>query len=231
MKKALVLLALVFAFAWNAEAQLKYGIRAGVSSSQLKLSDAFDIATADDVTQELELEAKNAKVGFHFGGFAQVSFAGLFVQPELLISSTGGEVEVAGLLDDNGEVYSTIKRQSFTRLDVPVMVGMKFGPARIGLAPVASFTVHSKDEVKDILEDAYQEANGTEGAVEERLKTAAWSLQIGAGLDILNKVVLDVKYEFGLSMLGEGVTIDGNDFNFSQKANQFVFSIGINLGS
>lgn len=223
MKKIYVTLVCILTLASVSQAQIKYGIRAGVSSSSLSLNDAISIVQSDNTTQELKLKAQDSKLGFHFGGFAQISIAGFFVQPELLLSSTGGDVAVEDVLNNT----KTIAKQRFLRMDIPLIAGMKFGPARIGIGPVASFNLSSNDELKNIIIDEVDGGN----SASEKFETATWALQAGVGLDIFNKLVLDFKYEFGLSKLGKGITIDGKDYPFSQRNSQFIFSVGINLGS
>ena len=223
MKKLYITLLCVLALTSLSQAQIKYGLRGGVSSSSLKLNDAIQIAQADNTTQELKLKAQDSKLGFHFGGFAQISFAGFFVQPELLLSSTGGDVAVEDVMNNT----TTIAKQRFLRMDIPIIAGMKFGPARVGIGPVATFNLSSNDELKNIVMDEIDGGN----SASEKFETATWGLQVGVGLDLFNKLVLDVKYEFGLSKLGNGINIDGKDYNFDQRNSQFIFSIGINLGS
>lgn len=222
MKKITFLFIVLFAFGLMAEGQVKFGLRGGVSSSQLKLSDGIDIATQDDPNARLEMEAKNAKVGFHFGGMMQLSVAALYIQPELLFVSTGGEVEVKEIGSDGEQISTTVANQRFMRLDIPLVAGWKVGPARFGLGPVASFNLNSNDELKDIIEDEV----GGGAAAEEKFKTATWALQFDAGLNVLGKLALDVKYELGLSKLGSGIEVGGENYDFSQRNNQLIFSVG-----
>ena len=81
-------------------------------------------------------------VGFHFGLFGRIKIANFFVQPELLFTSSGGQVKVQDITSNT----ETIKNQTYNKIDIPVLAGLKFGPARIEVGPVASFMLITKIE-------------------------------------------------------------------------------------
>ncbi len=226
MKKVLFLTVLTGLFLGTNAQGIKFGLRGGVSSTQVKMTDAIKVTRAIDGqdTTFLVNFASNTPMGFHGGFFAQVSLGGLFIQPEFLFATTGGEVKVES---GNQALYAFSKsaKQRNLRIDVPVLVGMKFGPARLGLGPVASFNLLNKDEVADIVSEV-AENDGQSNTAETLFKKAVWGFQLGAGLNILGKIALDVKYEFGLSKLGDGLNVEGQEYKFSKRANQAIFSVG-----
>jgi hypothetical protein len=222
MKKVLFLAVLSGLFLGTNAQGIKFGLRGGVSSTQVKMTDVIQVARSNDTI--LVNFASNTPMGFHGGFFAQVSLGGIFIQPEFLFATTGGEVKVESG-DQALYAFSKSAKQRNLRIDVPVLVGMKFGPARLGLGPVASFNLLNKDEVADIVGEVT--ANSGQSTTAETLfKKAVWGAQIGAGLNILGKIALDVKYEFGLSKLGDGMNVQGREYNFSKRANQAIFSVG-----
>jgi opacity protein-like surface antigen len=87
------------------------------------------------------------------------------------------------------------------------------------MGPVATFNLGTKtkasDEVKRYIGDGF-----------ESTKSATFGYQFGVGLDILKKVTIDVRYEFGLSKLGDKVSVNGQEFKTDQRMNQFIGSIG-----
>ena len=208
MKKLFLLLFAISLFA-TANAQIKFGVKGGVNSSTIKMDD---IITVTQGVEEYSLEGiKTASVGFHAGLMTRVTFFGVFIQPELYFSSTGGEVEVTDIITQN----VSIKKMEFKKLDIPVLVGFKFGPARINAGPVASIIIDSK---ADLIETS---------GYEEKLKGASFGYQAGVGLDIFNTISLDVRYEGNLSKLGDGINIGGDNFEFDSRNPQFIFSLGI----
>ncbi|MDP4207976.1 MAG: porin family protein [Bacteroidota bacterium] len=182
--------------------QVKFGIRAGISSSSIKASDVtqgnYTISTLS-----------NTKVGFHGGLFAQISMLGVGLQPELLLSSTGGEVEI------KSATTSTISTQKFTKLDIPVLLFKRFGPARIEVGPVASIVLSKPSDVLNV--------SGTN--IQNEYNSATFGYQAGLGLDIL-KFAFDLKYEGNLSKLGSSVNIGGQSYNFDSRNHQIIFSVG-----
>ena len=207
MKKTFLILIVISLFV-AANAQIKFGVKGGISSSTIKMDDIISIPGGEKYSLE---GIKSGTVGFHAGFMTRVTLFGVFIQPELYFSSTGGEVEVTDLITQD----VNIKKMEFKKLDIPVLVGFKFGPARINAGPVASIIIDSK---ADLIETA---------GYEEKFKGASFGYQAGVGLDILNTISLDVRYEGNLSKLGDGVNIGGNDYEFDSRNPQFIFSLGI----
>jgi hypothetical protein len=220
MKRFTPFLIILILLSATVNAQIKFGVRGGLSSSQVRIDKEIDLTSIEGTTiDELNIKDKNPKLGFHAGGFMQVTIGTVYLQPELLFVVTGGEVEITRIA--NGQVTGTeIASQRFNRIDVPIIGGLKLGPARLGLGPVASFNLKSNDQLKKIIE------NQIEFDTEERFADATWAFQLDAGINIFGTLVLDAKYEFGLSKLGKGVEIDGQNFNFSQRNNQVILSVG-----
>ena len=106
-----------------------------------------------------------------------------------------------------------VKDQQFNKIDMPIMVGMKFGPARVQLGPIASIVLSNKSALADY------------GNYEEEFNGATWGYQVGVGLDLGESIILDAKYEGSLSRLGKGVKIGGETRNFDSRTNQFVVGI------
>ncbi len=202
MKKYIFISLLLLIFsAGQSFGQIKLGLRAGISSSNVKVDDVVKIGS-----EEYKLKSGDPKVGFHFGLVSRIQLFNLFVQPELLFTSSGGDVKVT---DING--FTTVKEQKYNKLDIPVLAGIKFGPARIEVGPVASVLLSSKSELFD---------NG-----KETMKNATIGYQAGVGLDI-SRLAIDLKYEGNLSKLGDGVKIGGDEYNFDTRNSQLILSLG-----
>jgi hypothetical protein len=223
-KKLLVLSVAILTLVGVSNAQLlKFGVKGGVSSTKVK----FDETTLSNVTttsgaKDFLVEQGKSKLGIHFGLFARVKVAALYVQPEVLFTQTKGEV----LLTDvtGSTIVDLAKEQKFNKIDVPVMIGWKLGPARIGLGPVASFVISEKDGLKDELATYL---DNTTTKIENEFNKATFGYQVGVGLDILKIATIDLKYEGNLSKLGSGVTIGGVERKFDQRNPQVILSVGI----
>lgn len=196
-----VIFTLLFFISMYATAQ--FGIKGGMNFSNLKyddfVTDEYDISMVD-----------NKKAGFHFGVFARASMFGLFLQPELYFSTSSNELNVEEIR--TGE--TKIVEQKFNKLDIPVMVGGKFGPLRAGLGPVATLVINNKSELKDYTQ------------YEEKFRNATFGYQLGVGLDI-SKISFDFRYEGNLSKFGDGITVAGEQRNFDGRERQFLLSLGL----
>jgi len=212
MKKLFILI-FCLSVVSGVNAQIKFGLKGGVNSSAIKLDEVITVISGEE---EYDLEGLTERtIGFHGGFMLRVTFFGAFIQPELLFTSTGGEVQVKDLLGFDQTKPEWTEKLEFKKLDFPVMVGYKFGPARLQFGPVASFIISSKADLFD------------NAGYEEKYKSATFGYQAGVGIDILKKVTFDFRYEGNLSKLGDGMTIGGEDFNFDTRPNQLIFSLGI----
>jgi hypothetical protein len=197
MKTKILFIGFLLLISVQTFSQIKFGVRAGLNVSSIK----SDNVTVNNVSLE---SVSNSITGYHFGVFSQIGFLGYYLQPELLFTRMGGKVSIDGALAD----------QKFSRIDIPVIFGKKFGPIRLGVGPVFSSIISTDSELSDI-----------QGYTDE-FKKASIGYQLDLGLNI-SKVAFDVKYEGNLSKLGDGVKILGTQHSFDSRAHQFIFSIGI----
>jgi hypothetical protein len=208
MKRIIGLLLIVTAINSGLQAQfLKFGICAGLSSSSVRFNDVTNIVSG---STSYNIVASNALVGFHFGLFSRIKILNIFIQPELLFTSSGGQVKIqeAGKPD-------VLKDQKFNKIDIPVLAGLKFGPARIEAGPVASFMLSQKSNFLDAT------------AYTADFKKATIGYQAGVGLDFFKTITVDLKYEGSLSRLGSGITVGGNSYPFSSRNSQLILSVGL----
>ncbi len=206
MKKQITLLVLVLC-SLSAFSQLDLGFRAGLSSSSIKVDDVIKTANGDT---EFEYLQGDATIGFHAGITARISFMGLFVQPDILFTHSGGEIEVKSLSGEN--VTTTILEQKFNKIDIPIMVGYKFGPVHAQVGPIASIMLSSTSEIANV--DDY----------EDKFNSATWGFQAGVGFDIL-MLGVDLKYEGSFSKLGNKIPIGDKEYELDSRNNQFVLSL------
>lgn len=190
MKKIILAAMFLGFFALNGFAQGGFGIKAGLSSTEVDFKNE-------------QFVPQGAQTGYHIGVFGRIGGGGFFVQPELLFTQTSGK-----FLNDQDQI-----KAEFNRLDVPVMVGMRFFKLlRLQAGPIASLNINSK----------LKEAGNTIDNVE--FKNATLGYQAGLGIDLGNLSV-DAKYEGGLSKWTENI---GN-FDTDNRINQWVLSVGFRI--
>ncbi len=202
--KRIVIVLLMLSAVHVSQAQFSFGLRGGMNFSRLP-EKTYQLDAVDTQIKTLS----DSYTGFHIGAMAQISLMGVFIMPELLFVSTGHDM----VLERPGREDEYFQ-QKFSQLDIPVMVGAKIGPLRAGLGPVATILLNSSSNLP---EDA---------DYEERFNSATYGFQVGAGINVGN-IALDLKYQFGLSNLGDGIEIEGTTYDFDTRPRQFVFSIGL----
>ena len=218
MKRLILIALLIIPFSLVSNAQIQFGVKAGITSTSIKVDEVIsDINTIDpDATfDELIIKGKNAKIGFQGGIFSRITIAKIYVQPELLFTSTSGEVEVTAI--DGANITSQIRDQKYRQIDFPIMLGYKFGPARIQAGPVGTIVLSTDPSLDGFMGMDY----------EEEFNGATWGYQVGVGLDIGKKLTIDIKYEGNLSKLADGVKIGDETLDFDSRNTQFVASLGI----
>ena len=210
-KQMFILLAILLMGKLNeSQAQFTLGIRGGVNFSQLKTDSQQSVGV--NIKQSLD-----TKTGYVGGVFARIGTK-IFIQPELIFSAKGGSINV---LQQNGSTAQTIAIE-YTNLDVPLLIGFKFGPLRLNAGPVASFKISDKG-----LNDELKKYSSNVG---ESFKNASYGYQAGAGVDI-GSFCLDLRYEGSLSDISSGDFKDNlmNKVNFSQRSNLWQVTLGLKL--
>lgn len=151
------------------------------------------------------------RLGYQAGVWARVGGAGFYVQPEVYLGSKGGEF---GSIQQDGTTYEGDAKVNFTTLDIPVLVGNKFGfeklNFRIMAGPVVSFLLN-----KDSKEN-YAVATDF-----DNYKNQTIGVQTGAGVDLGN-LSFDLRYEKGLSNIDKSGKYD-------QKQNLWHLSLGYKI--
>ncbi|RQO78483.1 PorT family protein [Pedobacter sp. KBW01] len=173
------------------------GVKAGVNLAKLN---------SDFASQENRL-------GYQIGAWARIGGASFYVQPEAYIGSKGNKFIS---FKDNGTEVAAEGKVKFTTLDVPVLLGTKFGAKnlnfRLMAGPVISFIL---DE-NSTFSSAYQQATDF-----GNYKNQALGLQAGAGVDV-GSISVDLRYEAGLSNISKSE-------KYSQKPNLFQLSLGFKI--
>ena len=207
MKKLiLVLIASMFIFTMSNAQLFNYGIKAGIGFSSLKMDNVMEINDGSDV---YDLITGDGVMGYHVGLQTRIKVAMLVIQPEIYFNAGGGTVEQ--VVDGGATEILDVK---FNRIDIPVLVGVKLGPARFNAGPVGSFVISETTDLTEIEPD-----------FELFTSAMTWGFQAGLGLDI-SKLSIDARYEGSLSALGESFSVGGTDFPLDARPSQWIISVG-----
>lgn len=205
--KRLIIVVVAALLAAPAFSQLDWGIKGGLSSNNLSIEQTIDLGASGDLILE---QVKEASYGFHGGLFLRLTALGIYIQPEILFTSSENKIRIT----EPGETLSEIRSQQFNKLDIPIMLGFKLGPMRINAGPAASIKIGSPKELFDT------------SNYENLYKSATFGYQAGVGLDILNKLTLDVRYEGNMNQFGDKLTIGDQTFALDQRSSAIIFSLG-----
>ncbi|RDC56963.1 PorT family protein [Pedobacter chinensis] len=198
--KKIILSIVLLSLGWaTSQAQtFNLGVKAGINLAKIN---------ADFASEENRL-------GYQIGAWARVGGASFYVQPEAYIGSKGNKF-ISFTNNNNTEVAAEGKVK-FTTLDIPVLLGTKFGAKnlnfRVMAGPVVSFVL---DE-NSTFSSAYQQATDF-----DNYKNQAFGVQAGAGVDV-GSISVDLRYEAGLSNISKSE-------KYSQKPNLFQLSLGFKI--
>ena len=176
----------------------QFGIKVGTNTAK------FKITSPDQGFSQ----AKEANWGLNVGVFYRLKIAMIYFQPEAYFSSTGGNFTYTNPSSGLDEIHSL----DMSRIDIPLLVGVKLGPIRVNAGPTAFFTLSDKSSLKDFNAD---------------MKGTTWGYQVGVGIDLLKKLTFDARYEGSLSEISKNVTLPGGTtLEPSTKASAFLLSVG-----
>jgi len=212
MKKFIVILFVVLV-SIPAFSQIKFGLKAGVSTTSLSMPT---IKTISSGTTSFTVDALTAaKYGFHGGAFVRLTLFGVYIQPELLFSTRSNEYTVINTTNQSAPVSFVVK-QTFNKLDIPVMLGLKLGPIRLNAGPAASLLINSP---KDLISDPDYKS---------RYSRMTIGYQAGLGFDLLSILTFDLRYEGSLKKYQNQIqNLAGTKYNLDDRPNAFLFSVGL----
>lgn len=202
MKKLLVIILAVL-ITIPAFSQIKFGIKAGVNTATVP---TYNVTTGANNIKAL----KDAAWGFHAGAFLRLTVFGVYLQPEVVLASNTYDYSVTTA------TATTVLKQNFNRLEIPVLLGLKLGPLRINAGPSATIQIGTP---KALINDP----NFT-----DMYKGATFGYQAGVGLDIFKIITLDARYGGSLSgKFGDVVTIGGQNFKLDSRQPSLILSVGL----
>jgi hypothetical protein len=210
MKKLILFVLSVF-IVLPSFSQVKFGIKAGLSTTSIKMDDVKQVISGDTEYAVDVLEGAN--FGFHGGAFVRFGLGRFYIQPELLFTSRTDEYTAEDIENPGSAI---IKKQQFNELDIPVMLGFKLGPVRIHGGPSAALLINSP---KDLIDDP-------------DLKTVydnlTFGYQVGLGIDLFKRLTIDLRYEGSLEKYQTTIqSLTGDDdIHLDDRPSAILLSVG-----
>jgi hypothetical protein len=191
--------------------QVRLGVKGGLSTSDVPSSSLVVLDERD--VPHYRIGVDDAKYGIHLGMFVQAQAGHFFFQPEVLFNTVTVDYSVEDL---QTLTPVKIRDEIYRNLDIPVILGLKFGPVRIGGGPVGHLFLDSTSDLRDY----------SEYKPDFERFTFGW--QAGLGLDIW-KLHLDARYEGNFNYGADHFTFYGEKYHFSEKPARFLVSAGISF--
>jgi hypothetical protein len=193
--KRIFLLAAMLGLVTLTFGQFTLGPKIGVNMSKLSTN-------IEDVTEDM-------KTGFQFGAFARFGKK-LYVQPEVLFSTKGGNIKFKNYEDIEAKI-------NLNTIEIPVEVGFKL----LNLN-VVSLNIMGGPSVSLVVKEEIEYSDGVEDPItEDHIKNTIWNFNLGVGLDVL-MFTFDVRYNWGLNNILEPTNEASNDM----KNNMWTVSLG-----
>lgn len=206
-----IFLPLLLFFSLTASAQVRFGFGVGMSTTDVSPSDL--LVTDASGTESLLMKLESANFGLHGGLTLRVPIKKFFIQPSVYFNSSSADFRVEDIQSGGGE---KLLREKYQHLDVPILMGFKFGPLRLQAGPVGHVFLNCQSELDQI--EAY----------EKKFDDFTFGWQGGLGLDIW-KFYLDINYEGNFSRFGDHINLFGKQFDFDDNPSRFVATLGILL--
>ncbi len=175
----------------------KAGLKGGVNFSNLYISDVDD---------------ENMKLGFNVGVYYRADLNDfLAIQPELLVSQKGSEVQYSNFLGGSGKY-----RFNLNYIQIPVLGVLKVKNFNIHAGPYISLLASANVKVVD--------SDGSINSVSELdrddFNSFDSGLSAGLGFDF-NTGLLGVRYDYGFQEIGNSAAATDATTNSKNSALQF----------
>jgi len=183
------------------------GIKLGVHS--------FDIDSPIDLVfpDNSEIKFRDAKLGFQGGLYGKVDLSAIFLETRLMLHSTSVEYTLNG---DGGGLGENVLSESFTNLDIPLLVGINVAFLDVYGGPVAHIHLNSTSDLVDIRDYG------------QRFSTANYGWRAGVGTQI-GSISVGIEYEGNFSRFGDHITIAGQPFDFGETPSRLILNLGLKL--
>ena len=206
MKKSFLVFSMLF-LSQFAFSQFSLGLKGGVSTSKV-------ITDAGSFKANIQ-ESLGNKTGYVVGVYANLGKK-LYFQPEVLLASKGGKVNIIPTLGGT-PINVNIKT---TNLDVPLLIGYKFlGKIKVHAGPVATFKLNEDEKF-------VTELRKITGDVDAAFEKATFGYQAGIGFKLLG-LNFDLRKDGSLSDIS--ATRFGNDNSFNQRISGWQITVGKNI--
>ncbi|MEO6189229.1 MAG: hypothetical protein ABIO44_01585 [Saprospiraceae bacterium] len=194
----------------QAKAQFEWGFLVGGSSVNIK-PQTF-VVTSDSKLDSFSLAFKEANYGVHFGGFVRFNLGHFIIQPELLFNSnkTSFKWKEFGQF----QTSDSILYERYQRLDIPLIMGFKFGIFRINGGPVSHIFINNKSDLVKIK------------SYSDKFNASTFGYQVGLGFDF-GLLTFDLRHEGNFNKFGDHINFFGRNYAFANAETRLIGTVGL----
>lgn len=210
MKQIIALIIIALSYVTPSYSQFEWGFLMGGSSVDIE-PKSFIIKN-DNQLDSFQLAFKDAGYGFHIGGLIRYTYKRVYIQPELIFNSnkTTFRLKEFGML----QTSDSLRDERYQRLDIPVMIGGKFGIFRVNAGPVAHIFLNNKSDLVNV------------SGYADKFRSATYGYQIGLGFDF-GLLTFDLRHEGNFTKYGDHINFFNRKFNFDKAENRLIGTIGL----
>jgi hypothetical protein len=214
MKKIQILALLLFFTVTTLSAQLRIGLKAGITSTDLDVSTLM--IDEPGLSNRLNLALENANYGIQVGAQIRLYLNNNWmIQPEILFNSNTVEFGVDDL--DNPSVSREVFEESYQYVDIPLVLNYELAFLRLQAGPVGHFFLDSRSDLFDFQDYDTNFNDLTIGYV------------FGVGLDLWN-VTVDLRREGNFTKFGSHMRFGDSRFEFNEAPSRWLLTLGYMFG-
>lgn len=190
----------------GAQGLISLGIKAGATVESTKYS-------GKNAQPNYKLEP-DSRMGFHVGVVGRLNLAIFHVQPEIIYTRSGYNIDALSKSGIPGVDRVSETKIRTNRLDMPILAGLRLAWFRFQAGPVFSLMTDASAKGGDFIDDI-------------DISRPTVSFMAGVGFDI-GKINLDVRYHGNFNRYENGISFNGvtNAHVYKSRHNSWLFSVG-----
>ncbi|HKK76582.1 MAG TPA: outer membrane beta-barrel protein [Saprospiraceae bacterium] len=214
MKKNLIL-TLFFALSTTfLGAQIRFGFKAGLSSTDLDVSQLM--IDEPGLSNRLTLALEDANYGIQIGALARIYLGRSFIlQPEVLFNSNTVEFGVDDL--DDPSVSRRVFEESYQYVDIPLMLNWELAFLRFQAGPVGHVFLNSSSDLYDFQD------------YDQNFNDLTIGYLYGVGIDLWS-ITIDLRREGNFTKFGSHIRFGDTRFQFDEAPSRWLLTVGYVFG-
>jgi Outer membrane protein beta-barrel domain len=214
MKKIILSLSILAIATLSANAQIKFGLKAGANVSNIIGDHSL---SADETEDENSLQF-TTKFGFNAGAFVNLPIKGKFsIQPEVIYSLQGANYKITNTDELSGDQTVSTGHLNLTYVQVPILAKLTFAHKfYLQTGPQLGFLMSAKDKF-----------SGGTADVKSNYQSIDFAWGIGLGYTLPMGVGFDIRYDLGITAVDKTSSDDNSGADSGLKDHNSNLQVGV----